>query len=67
MERAERQRLTLERIDPVLKAKGYKTRKADGIRYYLPQDGVTTAWAIVFLNLGWINSREAMVTHYDFL
>ena len=63
MERAERQRLTLERIDAVLKARGYKARIADGIRYYLSQDGVTTAWAIVFLNLGWINSREAMVTH----
>ena len=63
MEKAERQRLTLERIDAVLKARGYKARIADGIRYYLPQDGVTTAWAIVFLNLGWINSREAMVTH----
>lgn len=41
MERAERQRLTLERIDPVLKAKGYKTRKADGMWYYLHQDGIT--------------------------
>ena len=63
MERAERQRLTLERIDAVLKARGYKARIADGIRYYLPQDGVTVAWTIVFLNLGWINSRGVMVTH----
>ena len=63
MLKSERKKLTLERIDTVLKARGYKARIADGIRYYLPQDGVTTAWAIVFLNLGWINSREAMVTH----
>ena len=63
MERAERQRLTLERIDAVLKPRGYKARIADGIRYYLPQDGVTVAWTIVFLNLGWINSRGVMVTH----
>jgi len=63
MLKSERKKLTLERIDAVLKPRGYKARIADGIRYYLPQDGVTTAWAIVFLNLGWINSREAMVTH----
>ena len=63
MLKSERKKLTLERIDAVLKARGYKARIADSIRYYLPQDGVTTAWAIVFLNLGWINSREAMVTH----
>ncbi len=48
MERAERQRLTLERIDPVLKAKGYKTRKADGMWYYLPQDGITVTWSLGF-------------------
>ena len=63
MERAERKKLTLERIDAVLKPRGYKARIADGIRYYLPQDGVTVAWTIVFLNLGWINSRGVMVTH----
>ena len=63
MLKSERKKLTLERIDAVLKPRGYKARIADGIRYYLPQDGVTTAWAIVFLNLGWINSREAMVTN----
>ena len=63
MLKSERKKLTLERIDAVLKPRGYKARIADGIRYYLSQDGVTTAWAIVFLNLGWINSREAMVTH----
>ena len=63
MLKSERKKLTLERIDAVLKPRGYKARIADGIRYYLPQDGVTVAWAIVFLNLGWINSREAMVTH----
>ena len=63
MLKSERKKLNLERIDAVLKPRGYKARIADGIRYYLPQDGVTTAWAIVFLNLGWINSREAMVTH----
>ena len=44
MEKVERQRLTLERIDPVLKAKGYKTRKADGMWYYLHQDGITVTW-----------------------
>jgi hypothetical protein len=49
MERAERQRLTLERIDPVLKAKGYKTRKADGMWYYLHQDGITVTWSLSFL------------------
>ena len=63
MLKSERKKLTLERIDAVLKPRGYKARIADGIRYYLSQDGITTAWAIVFLNLGWINSREAMVTH----
>ena len=63
MLKSERKKLTLERIDAVLKPRGYKARIADGIRYYLPQDGVTVAWTIVFLNLGWINSREAMVTH----
>ncbi|WP_455250976.1 hypothetical protein [Porphyromonas sp.] len=49
MERAERQKLTLERIDPVLKAKGYKTRKADVMWYYLPQDGITVTWSLSFL------------------
>ncbi len=49
MERAERQRLTLERIDPILKAKGYKTRKADGMWYYLHQDGIAVTWSLSFL------------------
>ena len=63
MLKSERKKLTLERIDAVLKPRGYRARIADGIRYYLPQDGVTVAWTIVFLNLGWINSRGVMVTH----
>ena len=64
MERAERQRLTLERIDPVLKAKGYKTRKADGMWYYLHQDGITVTWSLSFLKkYSFIDFRGASITH----
>ena len=64
MERAERQRLTLERIDPVLKAKGYKTRKADGMWYYLHQDGITVTWSLGFLKkYSFIDFRGASITH----
>ena len=64
MEKAERQRLTLERIDPVLKAKGYKTRKADGMWYYLPQDGITVTWSLGFQKkYSFINFRAARITH----
>ena len=64
MERAERQRLTLERIDPVLKAKGYKTRKADGMWYYLHQDGITVTWSLGFQKkYSFIDFHGARITH----
>lgn len=64
MEKSERQRLTLERIDPILKAKGYKTRIVDGVRYYLHQNGITSAWAVGFQKKSsFIDAIGTRITH----
>ncbi len=64
MLKSERQRLTLERIDPILKAKGYKTRIVDGVRYYLHQNGITSAWAVGFQKkYSFIDAIGTRITH----
>lgn len=66
MGKSERQRLTLERIDPILKAKGYKTRKTDGIQYYLHRDGITVSWAMAFgSKYRFISASETMITYNE--
>lgn len=66
MEKVERQRLTLEHIDPIMKAKGYKIRKADGIWYYRYQDGITITWTLGFQrNFSFIDVRDARITHNE--
>lgn len=66
MEKSERQRLTLERIDPVMKAKGYKTRKTDAIQYYLHRDGITVSWAMAFgSKYRFIDASETMITYNE--
>lgn len=63
---SERKRLTLERIDAVLKPRGYKARIADGIRYYLPLDGITVSWALGFQRtFSFIDFSDARMTHNE--